>query len=188
MELGKKPAGEIEFFFDYYHPATKLAKIIDRPNFHGHIQEFETCLHRNKDRFPLFYAQSGNPIPQLKLLNRNKRLEIKLKLFDEVRNKLENTKEEVFGQKMLQNIPLPCDTEECKRSLEEMLKEGRRKIDEIEETRRQIKHAKKILHYRVEVNKSRISMFNEKVFTDILEAVGKERTNLNRAEKRKRGE
>lgn len=190
MELGKKSADEIECFWSYYLPATKLAKIIDCPNFQRHIQEFETCLHRNKDRFPLFYAEFGDPIPQLNLLNRDERLQIKLKLFDEVKNKLEKTREEVFGKKMLQNTALPCDTEECKRRLDEMLEEGRRKIEEIEETRRQIEHAKEILHYRVEVNKSNISMFNEKVFTDMPEAVGKERAKLNRAaeKKRKRGE
>ncbi len=130
MQLDSTP--QINAFGYYYYDAVYLIDFIDNPR-------PEVCSPSFKEKmdiigmrnFPLFHAHCEETQPQLHLMPRDERLQLKLRLLDELRAKVDQTRQEIAGPKRMRELDLPSDPEECKRKLIEMIDDAQDKIAEM---------------------------------------------------------
>lgn len=163
LEQKKKEAGENEdvhsnhcYFGQYYLDAVLLAKYIDHPLGPGEgggcPQSFEEKLETlGKHHFPLFYAHCTTSIvsqqQQLHEMTPEERLQLKLRLLDELRTKVDKTRKEIHGPKRIiitvvvvaklgpvenkTTVELPSDPEDCRARLLTMAERAFDRISEL---------------------------------------------------------
>ena len=111
---------KIESFGKYYGDAVLLAEFIDDP---APLPSFEDRLTMNRAQFPKFVAHCDKERPfNIHEMSVSQRLELKNVLLDELRSKVEKSKEEIGCAKMIGDIALPSDPRECSSKLGEMIK------------------------------------------------------------------
>ena len=106
-----------------------LVDFIDNPRPKICSPSFKDKMDISKRFFPLFHAYCEETDPQLHTMSKEERLGLKLKLLDEVRAKMDETKKAVAGEKRLGDIVLPYDPEECMKVLRDMINECQGKTE-----------------------------------------------------------
>jgi hypothetical protein len=138
------------------------------------MSQFYEDVARFYEHFPEFCGFMQETKPDLFRLTREERFELKLRLLDEVRQKVFKTKDEIYGRKTLHTQPLPDDIRECLLRLDEMKNAEYARIKEIAERIRQIDCARDLIETRMMDNKEKLFLFDENSFTSM--PVGKERS------------
>ncbi len=162
MQFSDALSIRVESFGKYYNDAVSLAEFIDNPAPMGCSPSFEDRL--NRIQFPLFVAHCSGLDPHK--MSVSQRLQLKTMLLDELRTKVEKTREEIECAKMIGDIALPSDPKECKSKLLEMTNHAyvmKEKIDQDIAAYNEALHSNALL--ALILNKHTTVVYDEDAFT-----------------------
>ena len=158
-----------ESFGYYYGDVMYLVDFINNPRPKICSPSFKDKMEISRHYFPLFHAYCEEINPQLHTMSKKNRLELKLKLLEELKDKMEKTKQDIAAEKWMKDVRLPNDTGECHMALHEMINKGLDDNEDFQQYQAKTelcRTAMKILNL-MEVDKDQFVIFNEKLFTSL---------------------
>ena len=166
MQFADSASIKYQSFSNYYGDVMYLVDFIDNPRPKICSPSFKDKMEISKRFFPLFHTYCEETDPQLHAMSKEERLGLKLKLLDEVRAKMDETKKAVAGEKRLGDIVLPNDPEECMKALRDMINEcqGKTGINQYHKDTDLCNFAEQILML-MKLDKDQFAVFNENLFT-----------------------
>lgn len=169
MQLDTKSPSEIHTVQGILGAANRLVRFIDSPMcFNSSGVKFEDVLGSCAKLFPRCAAAFGGC--QLRLMSPEARRDLKLELLEDVKACMADASDELYSDKMLGEIQLPSDPDECLVRLNELVLELMAKIAEINKLISAIPLGRIVLH-RMRENKQFIESFNDEHFKTMPSAV-----------------
>ncbi len=165
MQLATKPIYEVFMISGIISNADRLVRFINTstPKKEFGLQ-FEELLEKCKSLFPRSVVAFNGC--QLHTMTPEERLDLKLKLLEDVKAHMENIKREISGDKVFGTVELPSDPDECLVRVNAVMMEMVEKVAEINRMMVQIPNARLLLERMIH-NKRSLGAFNEGSFTSL---------------------
>jgi hypothetical protein len=168
MQFADRSTIQYHPFSTYYADASYLLDFINNPRQLVSSPSFKDKMESSKRFFPLFHAHCEATNAQLHTMSKEERLGLKLRLLEELKAKIEDTKQAIAGEKKLRDIVLPNDPCECSSALYGILNEDWQKkgMHQYLEDEKSCRLALDIMVY-MSVDTNQFVIFNESLFTSM---------------------
>jgi hypothetical protein len=168
MQFADRSTIQYHPFSAYYADASYLLDFINNPRPLVSSPSFKDKMETSKRFFPLFHAHCEATNAQLHTMSKEERLGLKLRLLEELKAKIEDTKQAIAGEKRLGDFVLPNDPWECSSALMGILTEDWQKKGEHQylEDQKSCRLALDIM-ISMRMDQDHFVIFNEALFTSM---------------------
>jgi hypothetical protein len=168
MQFADRSSIKYQPFGYYYGDLMYLVDFINHPRPQISSPSFKDKIESSKRFFPLFHAHCEETDAQPHTMSKEERLGLKLRLLEEVKAKIQDTKQAIAGEKRLGAITLPNDPSECTKALNAIINEGyyNKGMPQYVEDVKSCHLAMDIMTHMV-VDQDQFVIFNESLFTSM---------------------
>ena len=168
MQFADRSSIKYQPFHAYYLDVRSLVHFIDHPSPRFSSPSFKDKMESSKRFFPLFHANCKATNAQPHTMSKEERLGLKLRLLEELKAKIEDTKQAIAGEKRLRDIVLPNDPWECSSALYGILNEDWQKkgMPQYLEDEKSCRLALDIMK-SMRMDQDHFVVFNESLFTSM---------------------